>query len=410
MQTFHIFPCHSADDRPTWPLYLSTAELADHSHPAYTTGFNMPHCAVPRPLVLPHLKVLCRHLCLPCRRIDCPDHPRAAGVLLSSDGAKARIITHSTAAAQVLRAKASGRSVFDAVRRSLVIEADGYDEPGQERGAREDAPALPARVEDYNLAPRAVDESALRTEESDDSEAVNGAWQAALRSPDHSDEAANGAAPVARKMTWTFGCCELFTLLSLMTDFDDYPSLEDALFSRQHVVRRLAGCEKREAAKVLAQAKKLEQQHLLLSGLRRTVMPRWARGRQWRRTHLDVDCARDEQGRRAAGSIVQAGDTLAAHVAVETQGAPSAPRRIRWMRVAATLQGRFVLRWQEDCPDNVLDAALLEEVCPTGNTQRCLNRQADFVRLLRDIHLGKTKEPSSVAKLAGRFEARMPQE
>ena len=116
-----------------------------------------------------------------------------------------------------------------------------------------------------------------------------------------------------RRRQWTFGPADLLPLLRTMLDFEEHSVIEETLFTTQHVVRPVEGCETKETTLILNQARDVERLSLLLDNVHILYIPRYTRGQA--RTRIskehpealqgDVDC----HGRRAQGSLVRGRNT-----------------------------------------------------------------------------------------------------
>ena len=529
--TFHVFRCADGGGRPRWQD-VSREDLADPLHPIRTSGLNLQHRPMPCALLLPQLRVLCRHLCLSCRLIDCAEHPAGSQLRLDADGGRAQLDVTDPALLERLEAPLTDpeahaalgtrASLRDVLAPSLVeetrvlesatgspLEARLYELPAEgaclfcgapaEEGDHAECPGVElelqrdgsallrfeseedaqrwraspsagaeavvvhvARTPDWAPgvcrccgraglpSPCAVAERSLsfqsaahlqrwhqahgqpagRVLERHAFELLNAVpWQGGCRccgregadapaprvqrnaagdAELHFPSAAAAAAWAARhpevgaiagplhSRSWRFGPAELLPLLRAMRDYEAHEVVDETLFTRQHVVRCLEGCEGREALAVVRQAREVERLDLLIADTVALRVPllrrRAARSHLARGEDGALQGRVDALGRLEAGSLVRQGDELARYVvAGEVE-----PLILR-------LEGEFELQWREDCGPAAADVALLRRRTPSSAAER-QRAERELMLLLRDALMGRQSEPRSAMQLGKRLE------
>ena len=199
-----------------------------------------------------------------------------------------------------------------------------------------------------------------------------------------------------RRRQWTFGPADLLPLLRTMLDFEEHSVIEETLFTTQHVVRPVEGCETKETTLILNQARDVERLSLLLDNVHILYIPRYTRGQA--RTRIskehpealqgDVDC----HGRRAQGSLVRCEDEL---VKYKVGG------KVRPVKVC--LPNTYEVSWRPEHDTDYIDVALLTEVGVEETAARRQKRQRDLMKLLHAADVGRKTEPRSALILSQRL-------
>ena len=197
--------------------------------------------------------------------------------------------------------------------------------------------------------------------------------------------------PVQRR-SWTFGPADLLPLLRTMLDFEEHSVLEDTLFSKRHVVRPVEGCEAKETARILQQARDIERLSLAVDNVHALYIHRTMRGQTRARTEEPPQGHVDAHGRRAQGSRVRGQDEIARYKIGDKVVAVKVP-----------FPNAYELAWRPEHDASYIDVALLTEVDGEDTAARRQKRQSDLMKLLHTADLGKKTEPRSALALSQRL-------